>query len=60
MRIPPINRISVRFHSVVGFQLPFIYRVDVHINFFISEHTPLDLLNRWTANKVDAVVVAVE
>ena len=60
MRIPPINHFSVMFHSVVGFPLPFVYRVDFHIDFFISEHTPMDLLNRWTANKVDAVVVGVE
>lgn len=38
----------------------FYYKENFDIYFFISEQTAFDFLNRWTANKLDAVVVGVE
>ena len=44
----------------ITFKLFFRYREYFNIYVFISEQTGFDFLNRWTANKLDAVVVAVE
>lgn len=52
------SHFSYRYLSL--FMLSFYYNEYFDLSLFILEQRAFDFLNRWTANKLDAVVVGME